>query len=702
MVTMIGFKKITFYFLLLLVLLQSCNENKGKKKVQRFNAIPHYLDIDEVATKGIFVLNEQDLVPDENGIIAQVKLDLPDFQKGIYYRPFSPTTASGNRVEPLWLADISDLANLKEKTPRNGTYVNLGAFLMLKKTTGNYLVLLPVVSNRIGNTFSIQNDSLYLTVATYGTRTEHTSAPLLAYAESDNPYEATKLAWEIAMQTEGVKGNIDWRSNKTYPEPFKYLGWCSWEHYRQDINEEIILRSIADIKSSTLPFRWLMVDDGYLDADKGKLLSFGVDKNKFPNGWDTITSQKNDKLKWMGIWRNFNGYMGGVSANHTMDNLKEHIVKVQHNGNERYMPRISPESSNAFYHEMTSLTKEAGFDFLKVDFQSNNFRYNTGSVNAILGVHYNNMALEENCKSQGLPLLNCIAQQNFNVFNHKYSALIRGSVDYKTTTDRLDVTLVQNFTNAFWLGHTHWLDQDMFYANYKTAKLMAVARAVSGGPVYLSDETKNIDHTYLNPLTFADGHILGTLAPGVPLPESMMQDPYFDNKAFRVIAPLENNAAIIMAVNLNQDEKKVKTFINIEDYTFAGGMIQPYTGLWDIPKEGILLYNQYTKEASVLNDKYAFELESRKEGLFQLSPIKQGWAIIGNPDKYLPASTYQLLSVDDASIRIKLVENSPVMLWSESKIPSSENFEFTKMPNGLWYGKLIMPTKNNEYIFRTN
>lgn len=48
----------------------------------------------------------------------------------------------------------------------------------------------------------------------------------------------------------------------------------------------------------------------------------------------------------------------------------------------------------------------------------------------------------------------------------------------------------------------------------------------------LSDEAKNIDTTYLLPLTYKDAHILGTLAPAVPLSESLMQDPYFELKFF--------------------------------------------------------------------------------------------------------------------------------------------------------------------------
>lgn len=289
--------------------------------------------------------------------------------------------------------------------------------------------------------------------------------------------------------------------------------------------------------------------------------------------------------------------------------------------------------------------------------------------------------------------------QNFNVFNQKYSALIRGSIDYKTTSDRLDVTLVQNFCNAFWLGHTHWLDQDMFFANYKpTARLMAVARAVSGGPIYLSDVPENIDETVLKPLTYADGRILGTLAPGVPLPESLVQDPYYDGKAFRVIAPLENNTAVILAVNLNQDDSAVNTFVSVKDYPFAGGMIQPYEGLWNIPNEGILLYDHYAGKASILNKDHKFTLTSRKERLFQLSPIQNGWSMIGRPDKYLSAAGFKLLETNQQTIRIKMMEDGPLLLWSDNKEPQSENFEFSKLDNGLWRGELSKPDIKKEYV----
>ncbi|ANW95364.1 hypothetical protein AXE80_03275 [Wenyingzhuangia fucanilytica] len=686
---------------LLVMLVVACSYSPSEKEVKDYENIPETINLNQLnTTKGILRLNKQEVTPNAEGIIAEIKLELPKFKKGIYYRPFSEKLAAGNRVEPLWFDDISELNNYKHQKPRMDSHVNLGAFMMLQQENGEYLALLPLTSNRIGNTFSVHNNNMYITMATYGTATENVSVPFVSYAQSKNPYEAARQVWELAMQMDEIKENINWREQKEYPEAYNYLGWCSWEHYKHKINEEIILKAAKDIKTSSIPFRWMLIDDGYLDHKQNALLSFGVDKKKFPNGWEPIMAQKDEKIKWFGIWRHFNGYFGGVSLNHHMPQLQDYLIERNPRGKRKfYMPKISEEAANAFYHEMTEHTKKSGFDIIKVDFQSDNFRNNTGASNAILGVHYNNTALEENTKSKGLMFLNCIAQQSFNVFNHRYSALIRGSVDYKTTKDRLDVTLVQNFANAFWLGHTHWLDQDMFFANFKeTAQLMAVARAMSGGPIYLSDEPENIDDTVLKPLTYKDGRIVGTLAPAVPLPESLMQDPYADDKAFKVIAPLQNKTAAIMAVNLNQNDKEVTTQVSLKDYAFAGGMIQPYKGLWQTPKEGVLLYDYYNKTAQVLKDDYSFTLASRKERLLLLNPIKEGWAVIGRPDKYLSGATYELLNVDEQYVNIKMIEDGSLLLWTNGKIPTSENFEFTDLGNGLWQGNLINPVDSKEYI----
>lgn len=679
----------------------SCSGGKNKQAINHGTVIedlPSEINLNFKNKSGLLILQKQELVPDSLGIIEQISLKLPEISGGLYFRPY--TKSNGNRMAPVWFKDVDDLGNYQPQKPEEGDYVNQGAFMLLQKPSGKYLAILPIVSNYAGNTFSVYDTIIHLTLATYGTKPVSAEIPLLAYAESESPYEATHLVWDYAQNAINVMGNVKWRSEKVYPEPFKYLGWCSWEHFRGNISENIINSAIKDIKTSSIPIRWILIDDGYVDHDNGRLKSFGVDRNKFPNGWKTITGQKDEKVRWMGIWRNFNGYMRGISPNHSMEDLKNDIVRVGDSTNVYWMSRHTKESANRFYYTMTDETWENGFDIVKVDFQSDNIKYNTGTENPVLGVHYNNQALEKNCVEKGLYLLNCIAMMNFNLFNQNYSCVIRGGVDYKNTIDKVDFTLVQNFMNSFWIGHIHWIDHDMFHTSFEEAsRLMAVSRAISGGPIYMSDDTKNIIDTHLKPLMYDDGRIVGTLTPGVPLPQSLMQNPFFGGKAFNVITPLKNQSAVIMSVSLNRDTT-IRSAISVNDYTFASGLLQPYPGKWSVPEGGILLFDVYNHITQVLDHQFSYELTTRDERLFQLSPISSDWSVIGRTDKYLPASTFELISVDKDKIQLKMIEDGDIYVWSKTKTPVSENFEFTKMQNGLWYGTLTNKAPSKEYVIK--
>ena len=678
----------------------------------RLDQIPGTLSLDH---DGIVILSKQKFTPDKDGVLFESKIKLPDFDEGIYYRPYSAFLASGNRMEPIFFHKEEDLFAYKPELPREDNNLMFGSFMMVKNAKKEFIAVLPLVSTTVANTFSVKKDGLYLTAATYGTATEDVSIPLMAIAKNKNPYKAIKKVWDIAMQHPDIKGRIQWRDKKEYPENFKYLGWCSWEHFKTKIHEKNMTDAINDLKQSKLPFRWVMIDDGYLDHESLKLTTFDTDKTKFPNGLSAITQMKDEKIKWMGVWRNFQGYMDGIHPKHEMYNLKNHITAVKqkpyvpYNGIKNvfirkrlpgtvWMPKISRESSNAFYEEMVSKTKKDGFDILKVDFQSDNFLFNRGTSNAIKGVYYNNSALEFSCKKHNIGLLNCIAMHSFNVFNQTNSCLIRGSVDYKRTDTRIDKELVQNFYNAFWMGHLHWIDQDMFHTSHlPSAQLMSMSRAVAGGPVYLSDETSKINGKYLTPMMYEDGKLIRTLAPGVPSVSNITSDPYKDDKSYKIIAPLKNNSAAVLAMNLNRGLDFVKDQLVTDDYTFASGMLQNEEKPWTATKKNLLVYDFINRKAWEFTDEHSYTLRLREKLLFQISPIHDGWAVIGRDQKYMAASTYTLEKVSKKEVVISLEENGDILLWCKKKKPSSTHFSFEEMGNGLWKGTLKTPTKDQRY-----
>ena len=118
---------------------------------------------------------------------------------------------------------------------------------------------------------------------------------------------------------------------------------------------------------------------------------------------------------------------------------------------------------------------DGGFDFMKVDFQTYNFWMYSGTGNAVKSAHQNNQALEAACKSNNLPLLNCISQSSVNVFNTKHSVISRASKDIKLDNNNMART-VQSFANNMWWADILVGDFDMYHtSNEKTAQYLTIA-----------------------------------------------------------------------------------------------------------------------------------------------------------------------------------------------------------------------------------
>lgn len=223
----------------------------------------------------------------ENGIVLSKEVTIPAFKHGAYYRPFSGGVARGNRVEAVAFKSIAELSKYRfSKTRAKHTSVSQGQFILLELTEGGYLALLPMTSPEVYGQFFIEQGKLLLKTGNYGTDTVEGEIPLLCWASGDSPYSATREVWKQVFASGYVDGKP--RANKSFPEePYGYLGWCSWEHYKRDISAEVITKAAETLEASPAPFRWLMVDDGYFTEKGRKLTNLEPLPKKFPNGWRT-------------------------------------------------------------------------------------------------------------------------------------------------------------------------------------------------------------------------------------------------------------------------------------------------------------------------------------------------------------------------------------------------------------------------------
>lgn len=632
--------------------------------------------------------------PDSQGVLESYDLLLPDFDFAAYYKS-SWWPAGGNRVFAEIREDFTDLAEG-------------GMFILLKLTDGQYLAILPISGPLAYSWFDAADGKLLLKMGTHGKAAVSGGIPLFSWMRDADPYRACYGVWKNALSCQEIKGAALMRQQKQYPEPFRYLGWCSWEHFKNRISEENILKAMRDIEKSRLPIRYILIDNGHFD--RASL----TPNEKFPNGYKTITAmRKPDKIKWVGIWYAFLGSNHGVSAPGKLDPISNYMYTCNAG---KLLPVHDEQAARSFYEYMLQFAKRDGIDFLKVDFQTDALPFYAGVAdsNPLQGL------AADNCNAIGNPLaaatnlarvfqdvaaeqmgglINCNWHNAVSIFNTKTSVVGRCSGDYKVgNLNRAKGHLHDSYAAMPWLGQIAWGDHDMFHSSDKFAgRMMAISKAMSGGPVYLSDEPTQFAPENILPLVFEDGRLLRPLAPAVPLWEDLFYK-RGKGKLFRVVAPLSNRTAAIVLYNFDGgvegDRQAIFASVTSHDYTRATALIQPYNGPWPVPEEGLLVYDWYNQKAEKLHESYNVSISGFGDRLIQISPIQNGWSVVGRTDKYLSAAAVEVVSTSDDQLVLKMNETGPLAVWTSRGRPTADNIEFVNTGNNLYKANFDIGTKD--------
>jgi hypothetical protein len=392
---------------------------------------------------------------------------------------------------------------------------------------------------------------------------------------------------------------------------------------------------------------------------------------------------RSEKIKWIGLWLNFNGYWDGIKVENEMGELNEHLMQVPEGC---LQPKDNFLSSTAFYDAMIGKARRDGFDFVKVDNQSKNLDFYKGTERPVRAANNNQQALEQACARHMDGLINCMAHNSQNLFNTRISAVTRCSEDYaKGKEDRARRHLHNSYANIVWIGHTVWGDHDMFHSNDPASgRIMALSKAMSGGPVYLSDAPGKFELSNISPLCFEDGELLRPIAPAAPLPDSLFVDPFVEANPYRAIAPLPNRCAAVVAYNLTEPVVPVSGAFTAEDYTQAGAMTQLPAQKWEIPEEGLVLYDWEKQTAMRLDSPYEFALEKFSDIFALICPIQNGWSLIGRTDKFLSPSAVKLFECTEDRMILRMNETGPLAIYSERGTITAGDCPVEKAGENLW------------------
>lgn len=124
-----------------------------------------------------------------------------------------------------------------------------------------------------------------------------------------------------------------------------------------------------------------------------------------------------------------------------------------------------------------------------------------------------------------LALTGCMCHSTENLLNYYETSMVRASDDfYPKDMAAQTVHLVSCAYNSVMLGEIATSDWDMFHSKHPFAGMHAAARAISGGPVYVSDSPGNHDADLLARLVLPNGGILRAQIPARPTVDCLFSD----------------------------------------------------------------------------------------------------------------------------------------------------------------------------------
>lgn len=526
--------------------------------------------------------------------------------------------------------------------------------MLIESSGGSSVALIPLSGHGVRGTLEVR-DGLKSLFHSFLKGFVPSSLPGVVISFSRSPSRAVERAFQLGFSSLGKEHYL--RSKKNYPRVFRYLGWCSWNSFLRDVSESGLRDAVQLFSKRKMPFKMVLIDDGWHSVEEEKLTSFEPDRSKFPNGLaKAAKALKESEVKYVGAWLTLQGYWRGVKEGSPLS-VSYPMVKGKYN--EQLIPNPERLEGHKFYRDFLGYLKSSEIDFVKVDNQFDVFRYAADNMpveRLAEGLHY---ALESSAGMFGLPILNCMANTPDCFFFWSNSNVARASMDYiPYWKDGAKRHLLYCAYNSLWLSQVAWPDWDMFQTHDPYALVHAVSRLLSGGPVYVTDMPKMINSVLLRKMTLKDGRLPEMDMPAIPTDDCIFKDPYNEQVALKLYTTMSvkglGKIGIVGAFNITSSGKEVRVRVSPSDVGFKKGRFAVYESTSGKVKE--LNANERTEEVS---------LGELQVATYIITPSLRGLSPIGIQGLLIPPMGLE--SVERGIRRLTVFMKEPGTLIALSK-----------------------------------
>ncbi len=581
-------------------------------------------------------------------------------------------------TEPVFTSQYRDLPNQNQmllwRQMRGAGYKRLG-----------YHLLVPLAGDGMMGELGARHAAFRISFSSGVKGWLPQRVPLFAFGTGRNPYQLARRVYTAGFAAGHMYGRLRWQ--KTFPTAYRYLGWCSWNTYYQGVTAAKVRASIAWFEQHHIPLGFVLVDDGWLTQTKGRLEAYGAVKSKFPGGLKALVSQLRQRyhIPYIGVWHAFNGYWRGVDPTSAIGHA--HVLLA--GPYDLFSPEPATNAGEAFYSDWYQRLRADGINFLKVDDQASAPIFAGGRLPVFAFGQGQEMNLQRAARTAfpvaaaphraaGINLLNCMDMSLENVYNWRNSDVGRNSDDYVPGSPYDSRRhIFDNAYNAYWFSNFAVPDWDMFESAQPDARLQAIARAISGGPIYTTDPPRVAKAAMLRALALANGLALRPNRPAEVVPAQLLRNPAASPIALQVFAPVHRpglQSEMVAAFNVNFTHEQVTGTLSSQDapdLRHHGGMSA---------RPALAVYERNGHHAFLLapGTRYQFHLGALQADLFSLVPVRHSLAVFGLLNKYMGEAAVETVRYSGSGASIRLAQGGEFGAW------------LLHAPRRVWLGKKLL------------
>lgn len=565
-------------------------------------------------------------------------------------------------------------------------------FLLVELPEQRYAVFLPILDEPFrGVLEGREDDQVVLVVETGDPTTLGTEATALFVAVGDNPY---RLMHDAARSVAARMQTVRLREEKPLPAFVDHFGWCTWDAFYQQVSHEKVREGLRSFAEGGVPPRFLILDDGWqsvraLSNTGGPhwLTAFAANE-KFPGDLaPTVAMAKGEYgVETVIAWHAFQGYWAGVDAaafpqyrvcpvaEDFSPGIRSYRTEEQ-NAARTVVGVVAPEEIYRFYQDYHRHLYRQGIDGVKVDNQSSLEAVACGLGGRVRLVRLYHEAMEGSAQRYFLGnLINCMSCGTDIIYQLLNSTLLRSSDDFWPTRPATHgLHLYINALVSFFAGEFAHPDWDMFQSGHAMGAFHAAARAISGGPVYVSDKPEGHDFALLRKMVLADGSVLRCRDIGRPTRDTLFTDPTRDDALLKIFNH-NLDAGVVGVFNARYHDEEAER--------------RPLTGevnpadVEGLAGDAFAVYAHNTRTLTRCNRDSALQV-SLSDGdfeLYTLVPIRDGVAPIGLTEKFNSAGAITAKGRDAAGHYTVILRDGGTFLAWCAETPADVRVEGQSVP----------------------